>query len=129
MPKNGLETDIKRAGGRFSVVGELWVSEATLDIAMPNPESVDLFDRKRYDDRRTEACAIIAEIYLDLKTDLRLILADPMQRVLFKTHVSLDLFLCRLLGRLPRLIDLRSSCHSSIKSDQMRCTERANRPT
>ena len=110
--------DIKRAGGKFSVIGELWVSGNTLDIDMPNPERVNLFDPKCYDNRHTEACATIAEIYLDLKTDLQLVLADPEQRGLFKEHISFDLFLCiRLLGRLPQLIDLRSSCSSSIKSD------------
>jgi hypothetical protein len=95
-PKGSAEVvkkEIKHAGGRFSVVGELWVSRATLDI--PFPINFDLFNPAHYSDPNTEACGTIAELYMDLKPHLQSYLADPVQRPSFKETVSFHLFLCR----------------------------------
>jgi hypothetical protein len=88
---DGTSKEIRLAGGRFSVVGELWVSTATLDI--PFPENFDpLNGLVRYATPNAEARGAIAELYLDLKPHLRSVLADAEQRPLFKEHVSFNLF-------------------------------------
>lgn len=85
----GVQKESSHAGGRFSVVGELWVSRGTLDLLFP--ENFNPMSQLRYQSPDTEACGTIAEIYLDLKPHLQSILADAGQRPLFKQHVSFDL--------------------------------------
>ncbi|KAI9455174.1 hypothetical protein BJY52DRAFT_1188537 [Lactarius psammicola] len=80
---SGESKEISLAGGRFSVVGELWVSKTTLDI--PFPQGFDPLNPNRYSDPRAEARGVIAELYLDLAPHLQQSLADPNRRETFKT--------------------------------------------
>ncbi|KAH9008753.1 hypothetical protein EDB84DRAFT_1549896 [Lactarius hengduanensis] len=81
---SGELLEISRAGGMFSVFGELWVSKTTLGI--PLPEGVDPLNPSRYNDPAggSEARAVIAEVYSHLKPHLRLALADNDQCESFK---------------------------------------------
>ncbi|KAI9448411.1 hypothetical protein H4582DRAFT_2068927 [Lactarius indigo] len=80
----GESREISLAGGRFSVVGELWVKKTTLGI--PFPEHLDPLNPSRYNDPAggSEARGVIAELYRDLKPHLRLALADPDRSMTFK---------------------------------------------
>lgn len=73
-------------GGRFSVVGELWVSNSTLDIPRPSDE-VNPLSPNRYDTPTTRSRAIIAEIYQDLPPHLQDALANDNRRKSFKDIV------------------------------------------
>ncbi|KAH9013742.1 hypothetical protein EDB85DRAFT_1899574 [Lactarius pseudohatsudake] len=81
---SGESLEISRAGGMFSVFGELWVSKTTLGI--PLPEGVDPLNPSRYNDPAggSEARAVIAEVYSHLKPHLRLALADDDRCESFK---------------------------------------------
>ncbi|KAN0128941.1 hypothetical protein V8E53_004713 [Lactarius tabidus] len=72
-----VKKEIKHAGGRFSVVGKLWVSRAMLDI--PFPENFDPSNPAHYSDPNAEAHGTISELYMDLKPHLQSYLADPFQ--------------------------------------------------
>ncbi len=90
----GGSRDISHAGGRFSVVGELWVNKTVLDI--PYPQDVDPLNPARYNDRRSQDLGVIAELYQDLPPHLHNALANASRRVEFtKTvcpaHLSLAL--------------------------------------
>ncbi|KAH9005715.1 hypothetical protein EDB86DRAFT_2824832 [Lactarius hatsudake] len=87
----GETLEISQAGGRFSVFGELWVSKTTLGI--PLPEGLDPLDPSRYSDPAggSDARAVIAELYRDLKPHLQLALADEDRSETFK-----DTFLAQL---------------------------------
>jgi hypothetical protein len=89
----GETKEINLAGGRFSVVGELWVKNATLDVAFPH--DFDPLNPSRYNDLHAEARGVIAELYLDLKPHLRKVLADKDRRPTFTKTVSFS-FLFRL---------------------------------
>ncbi len=80
--------EISLAGGRFSVVGELWVNKTTLDIAFP--QGFDPLNPDRYSDLHTEARGVIAEVYLGLAPPLQKALADHNRREAFKTAVSFN---------------------------------------
>ena len=111
-----MNKEISLAGGRFCMVGELWVDKDMLDL--PFPENFDLDDAQvRYQNLDTRAHGTIAELYRDLKPHLWGYLADDELRPLFKEHASVNLLLCRC----PRLISLHSSWTSSIKNVEMWC--------
>ncbi|KAH8978620.1 hypothetical protein EDB92DRAFT_1987350 [Lactarius akahatsu] len=80
----GESLEISRAGGMFSVFGELWLSKTTLGI--PLPEGVDPLNPSRYNDPAggSEARAVIAELYSHLKPHLQLALADDDRCESFK---------------------------------------------
>ncbi|KAI9433159.1 hypothetical protein H4582DRAFT_2187437 [Lactarius indigo] len=73
---SGESKEISHAGGRFSVVGELWVDTATLEV--PFPQNFDPLNPARYspDDPHAEVRGVMAELYLDLAPSLRQLLAD-----------------------------------------------------
>lgn len=87
---DGVQKEILHTGGRFSVVGKLWVSKGTLDL--PFPENFNPSSPLHYKSPDAQACGNIVEIYLDLKLHLQSILTDAGQRAMFKECVSFDLF-------------------------------------
>ena len=102
---HGEEKQISLAGGKFLVVGELWVHETILDI--PCPRGVDPLSMTRYDNSYSEDRAIITEIHADLSNSLQEALADMDRQESFKVTVcpfSLNLLaieLCVILCAVP----------------------------
>ena len=82
----GEAKEISLAGGRFFVVGELWVSGSVLDI--PRPQGVDPLSASRYENAASESQAVIAELYQDLPPHLQEALANENRQAGFKKHVS-----------------------------------------
>ncbi|SRR6266702_717592 len=82
----GESKEISLAGGRFSVVGELWVDETTLET--PVSHDTDPLNPSRYADPGSEARSTVAELYLDLKPHLRPALVDDNRRSTFVKLVS-----------------------------------------
>ena len=93
----GEDKEISLAGGRFSVVGELWLNSSVLDIA--RPEGVDPLSPDHYDsgDRAADNQGIIAELYQDLPPHLQNALANDNRRASFKKLVCFHAFLCVLV--------------------------------
>ena len=89
----GEDKEISLAGGRFSVVGELWLNSSVLDIA--RPEGVDPLSPDRYDssDPAAENQSVIAELYQDLPPHLQIALANDNRRASFKKLVCFHAFL------------------------------------
>ncbi|KAH9016572.1 hypothetical protein EDB85DRAFT_2207350 [Lactarius pseudohatsudake] len=85
----GESTEISRAGGRFSVVGEPWVDR--LVFAIPFPGNVDPLDPARYNNSTTENSALTAELYKSLLKHPQKALANDNQRDTFR-----DIFLKKL---------------------------------
>ncbi|KAH9168439.1 hypothetical protein EDB89DRAFT_1909282 [Lactarius sanguifluus] len=85
----GDETEILRAGARFSVFGEPWVDR--LVFAIPFPGNVDPLDRAGYNNGKTENLALTAELYKSLPKHLQKTLANDKQRDVFR-----DIFLKKL---------------------------------
>lgn len=85
----GESKEISLAGGRFSVVGELWVSSSVLNI--PRPEGVDPLSPTCYNsgDPAAGNQGVIAELYQDLPLHLQNALANDNWRVAFKALVLL----------------------------------------
>ncbi|KAH9021109.1 hypothetical protein EDB83DRAFT_2514277 [Lactarius deliciosus] len=83
------ETEILRAGARFTVFGEPWVDRIV--FAIPFPGNVDPLDRARYDNGTTEKLALTAELYKSLPKHLQKALANDKQRDAFR-----DIFLKKL---------------------------------
>ena len=80
----GEDKEISLAGGRFSVVGELWLNSSVLDIACPegvNPLSPDHYDSS---DPAAENQSVIAELYQDLPPHLQIALANDNRQASFK---------------------------------------------
>jgi hypothetical protein len=92
---SGESKEISLAGGRFSVVGELWVGTALLDI--PYPREVDPLNAARYASSNAENLGVIAELYQDLPPHLQEALASENRHATFKkivcpiTHICLAL--------------------------------------
>ncbi|KAH9170357.1 hypothetical protein EDB89DRAFT_2072033 [Lactarius sanguifluus] len=78
----GDETEILRAGARFSVFSEPWVDR--LMFAIPFPGNVDPLDRARYNNGKTENLALTAELYKSLPKHLQKTLANDKQRDFLK---------------------------------------------
>ncbi|KAH9024664.1 hypothetical protein EDB84DRAFT_1437306 [Lactarius hengduanensis] len=83
----GESTEISRAGGRFSVVGEPWVDR--LVFAIPFPGNVDPLDPARYNNSTTENSALTAELYKSLPKHPQKALANDNQRDTFRDIVSI----------------------------------------
>ena len=112
-----MNKEILLAGGRFCMVGELWVDKDMLDL--PFPENFDLDNAQaHYQDLDTWACGTIAKLYWDLKPHLQSYLADAELRPSFKEHVSVNLLLCRC----PQLISLPVCIvHGPAQSRTQKC--------
>ncbi|KAF8269225.1 hypothetical protein EI94DRAFT_1799504 [Lactarius quietus] len=80
---SGQAKEISLAGGRFSVVGELWVGSSLLDI--PYPRDVDPLSVARYANKASEDRSVIAELYWGLLPDLQKALSNGNRRAAFKT--------------------------------------------
>ena len=93
----GEDKEISLAGGRFSVVGELWLNSSVLDIACPegvNPLSPDHYDSS---DPAAENQSVIAELYQDLPPHLQIALTNDNRQASFKKLVCFHAFLCVLV--------------------------------
>lgn len=81
------EKEISLAGGRFSVVGELWVPSTILDISRVHSLAVDPLSAERYSDHYSEDLGIVAELYRDLSPRLQEALGHENRRASFKKIV------------------------------------------
>ena len=92
----GESREISLAGGRFSVVGELWLTDSMLDI--PCPKEVDPLSPGRYADPTTRSRTITAELYQDLPPHLQDALANVNRRKSFKSIVRFHVLIrCALV--------------------------------
>ncbi|KAH9013070.1 hypothetical protein EDB85DRAFT_2158477 [Lactarius pseudohatsudake] len=82
---SGESKEISLAGGRFSVVGELWVDAAML--AGTFPQGFDPLNPARYsaNDPHANARGIMAELYLDLAPHLQQLMMDRDRKKSFKS--------------------------------------------
>jgi hypothetical protein len=82
----GEDKEISLAGGRFSFVGELWVSGHILEL--DRPIGVDPLNPQRYAESGMGEMAMVAELYDSLPPKLQDMLASTKRRPTFKTIVS-----------------------------------------
>lgn len=102
---SGEAKEITLAGGRFFVVGELWISSSVLDI--PRPQGVDPLSASRYENATSESQAVIAELYQNLPPHLQEALANENRRAGFKKHV------CFASSSIPQIRPDQSDSSSS----------------
>ena len=80
---------ISLAGGRFLVVGELWVHDNLFNS--PCPRGLDPLCKMCYNNPYSQERAIIAELYASLSDDLQWALADEHRREGFRATVCPNL--------------------------------------
>ncbi|KAH9959377.1 hypothetical protein BGW80DRAFT_1464759 [Lactifluus volemus] len=87
---SGEDREITHAGGRFALIGELWVDAAILKF--DRPMSVDPLNPARYESPREGEFAILAEVYESLPEHLQQALSDKKRQASFITtfHASLN---------------------------------------